>query len=518
MHRTRSGMLGSARWAAVTLVVTVAAMWFGAAPARPASSQAARVVVSNDRDIVNVDPIMISAPADYSVAHLVYSSLVRVKPGTYTLEPDLAERWEVSPDGRVYTFHLRRGVTWQNNLGEVTADDVVAHFQRAASKDSGSIFFNDMASVKRVEAVDRYTVRFTLDRPSLSLLTAVVAYRPGLIVPKKIIDTAPGSLKTSPVGSGPYVFSSWRQGETVVLKANPDYYGGVPPIGEVDVKVVKDDETALLALRHGEIDARYLEIAEVQRDALDSKDVRILKGPMPRTYFFAFNTTRAPFNDVRVRQALWYGLNRRAIVDRIFQGFGTFSDTMVPATVVGSLPGVVYNYAPDRAKQLLKDAGAEQGFPGKTFSLMTLGLQDMTDIAAVAQDNWKALGVNVNVEIVDTPVFLQRARAGAFDLLDFAALRTEPEQFLVDLFHSRNIGSFNFSRYDKADPVLDAMRFANDPKDRIRFAQEAQRQLQRDAPHIPVLNPTLMLALNPRIAGAKLELLIFNVWQWSLPR
>jgi len=434
------------------------------------------------------------------------------------LEPDLAEKWEVSPDGLAYTFYLRRGVKWQNNLGEVTADDVVAHFKRAASKESGSVYFNDMASVKRIEAPDRYTVRFTMDRPSPAFLTAVVAYRPGLIVPKKIIDSNPASLKTAPVGSGPYVFAIWRQGAEIVLKANPDYYGGAPGVAELDMKVVKEDATALLALRRGEIDGRYVQIPEVQRHVLQSKDLRVLRAPMPRTYYLAFNTTRPPFNDVRVRQALWYGFNRRATLDRMFLGLGTFSDTMVPPTVVGSLPGVVYNYSPEKAKQLLKDAGAEHGFPGKTFSLTTLGLQDQTDIAAVAQDNWKAIGVNVNVDIADTPVLLQRVRAGNFDILGFALLRTEPEQFLVDFFHSKNIGSTNFSRYDKADQVLDAMRFASDPKDRIRFAQEAQRLLQRDAPHIPVLNPTLMLALNPKIAGAQLELLIFNASQWSVAR
>jgi peptide/nickel transport system substrate-binding protein len=508
----------SAWSAARTLLVAVVAIGVGSPPAHPAPRPATRVVVSNDRDISNVDPISISTPADYAVAHLVYSSLVRVKPGTRQLEPDLAEKWEVSSDGLAYTFYLRRGVKWQNNLGEVTADDVVAHFQRAASKESGSVYFNDLASVKRIEAPDRYTVRFTMDRPSPAFLTAVVAYRPGLIVPKKILDSNPASLKTAPVGSGPYVFASWRQGAEIVLKANPDYYGGVPGVAELDMKVVKEDATALLALRRGEIDGRYVQIPEVQRHVLESKDLRVLRAPMPRTYYLAFNTTRAPFNDVRVRQALWYGFNRRGTLDRLFQGFGTFSDTMVPPTVVGSLPGVVYNYSPEKAKQLLKEAGAEQGFPGKTFSLTTLGLQDQTDIAAVAQDNWKAIGVNVNVDIADTPVLLQRVRAGNFDILGFALLRTEPEQFLVDFFHSKNIGSTNFSRYDKADQVLDAMRFASDPKDRIRFAQEAQRLLQRDAPHIPVLNPTLMLALNPKIAGAQLELLIFNAWQWSVTR
>ncbi|HYM70223.1 MAG TPA: ABC transporter substrate-binding protein [bacterium] len=516
----RSGLTAGGRkawWASLVVALAVTTVSSGVGPASPAPGPA-RIVLSNDRDISNVDPIAISAPADYSVAHLVYSALVRVKPGTSTLEPDLAEKWEISPDGLVYTFHLRKGVKWQQNLGEVTADDVVAHFQRAASKESGSVFFNDLAAVKRIDAPDRYTVRFTLDRPSPAFLTSVIAYRPGLIVPKKIIETAPGSLKTTPVGSGPYAFSAWHQGADVILKANPDYYGGAPSIGEVDIKVVKDDQTALLALRRGEINGRYLQIPEVQRAALASPDVRVLRAPMPRTYYLAFNTTRPPFNDVRVRQALWYGLNRQGIVGRMFQGFGTFSDTMVPPTVVGSLPGIMYNYNPDRAKQLLKDAGFADGLPGKTFSLLAIGLQDQTDIAAVTQDNWRALGVNVNIEILDTPVFLQRVRTGNFDIMDFALLRTEPEQFLVDFFHSKNIGTTNFSRYDKADGLLDAMRFAGDAKQRIQGAQAVQRQLQRDAPQIPVLNPTLMLAVTPKVAGARLELLVYNVWQWSLPK
>lgn len=507
------------RWCTALMAVMLAGgAWAGVGGALQAAPGIDRVVISNDRDIENVDPMQIAAPADYSIDHLVYSSLARMNPATRRLEPDLAETWDVSPDGLVYTFHLRHGVKWQHNMGEVTADDVVAHFQRVADKNSGSYFFNDLASVRRIEAPDRYTVRFTMDRPTPAFLTVTIAYRPGFIVPKKILDSNPGSLKASPVGSGPYEFASWRQGEQIVLRANPDYYGPHPRIGEVVVKIVKEDATALLALRRGEIDARYLQIPEVQRQAFQGTGVHVLRGPMPRTYFLVFNTTRPPFNDVRVRQALWYGFNRKGILDRLFLGFGTFSDTMVPPTVTGSLPGVMYNYNVDRARQLLKDAGVDQAVAGKSFAITTIGLQDETDIATVAQDNWKALGLNFKVDIVDTPVLLQRARSGNFDVLGFAQLRTEPEQFLVDFFHSKNIGSTNWSRYDKADQVLDAMRFASNPQDRIRNAQQAQRLLQRDAPQIPVLNPTLMLALNPKIAGAQLELLIFNVWQWSLSK
>jgi peptide/nickel transport system substrate-binding protein len=485
---------------------------FGGQPASPAPSPLARVVISTDRDIANVDPVAISTPADYTVAYLVYSSLVRVKPGTRELEPDLAERWEVSGDGLVYTFYLRRGVKWQNNLGEVTAEDVVAHFQRVANKASGSLYFVDVEPV-RVEAVDRHTVRFTMRQPYPAFMTAVIAYRPGLIVPKRAIDSNPASLKTNPVGSGPYVFASWRQGAEVVLKANPNYYAGTPAVGEIVMKVVREDETALLALQRGEIDARYIQVPEVQRQVQGAKELRVLTSPMPRTYYIALNTTRAPFSDVRVRRALWYGLNRKSIVERVFNSRGTVADTVLPPGVEGHLSRRVYSYNPSKAKQLLKEAGFQEG--DRTLSIMTTGLRDLSDIAAVAQDNWKALGVNVRVEIVDTPVLLQRARTGNFDMMSWAQLRTEPEQFLVSFFHSSNINSTNYSRYDKIDNLLDGFRTASDRTERLRLIREAQQRLQEDAPHIPVLNPTLMLVHGPRIQGPKLGLLIFNVWEWS---
>ncbi|MGQ0569143.1 MAG: ABC transporter substrate-binding protein [Armatimonadota bacterium] len=494
------------------LVVTA----IGSQPASPAP-QPVRVVISTDRDITNVDPAAISTPADYTVAYLVSSSLVRVKPGTRVLEPDLAQRWEVSNDGLVYTFHLRRGVKWQNDLGEVTAEDVIAHFQRVASKESGSLFFVDLEPISKMEAPDRYTVRLTMRQPYPAFMTAVIAYRPGLIVPKRAILSNPASLKTNPVGSGPYVFASWRQGAEVVLRANPDYYAGAPAVGEVVMKIVREDETALLALQRGEIDARYVQVPEVQRQVQSVKELRVLTSPMPRTYYIALNTTRAPFNDVRVRRALWYGLNRKSIVERVFNSKGTVADTVVPPVVEGHLSRRVYSYDPSKAKQLLKEAGFQEG-ADRTLSIMTTGLRDLSDIAAVAQDNWKALGVNVRVEIVDTPVLLQRARTGNFDMMNWAQLRTEPEQFLVSFFHSNNINSTNYSRYDKIDSILDGFRTAIDRRERLRLIGEAQRQLQQDAPHIPVLNPTLMLVHTPRLQGPKLGLLIFNVWEWSASR
>jgi peptide/nickel transport system substrate-binding protein len=499
------------------LVVLMILTAFANQPASPAQAQPIRVVISTDRDIANVDPAAISTPADYTIAYLVYSSLVRVKPGTRELQPDLAERWEVSRDGLVYTFRLRRGVKWQNNLGEVTAEDVIAHFRRIATKESGSLFFVDLEPVTKMEAPDRYTVRFTMRQPYPAFMTAVIAYRPGLIVPKRAIESNPAALKTNPVGSGPYMFASWRQGAEVVLRANPDYYAGAPGVGEIVMKIVREDETALLALQRGEIDARYIQVPEVQRQVGDVKELRVLTAPMPRSYYIALNTTRAPLNDARVRRALWYGLNRKSIVERVFNSRGTVADTVVPPVVEGHYSRRVYSYDPSKAKQLLKEAGFQEG-TDRTLSIMTTGLRDLSDIAAVAQDNWKVLGVNVRVEIVDTPVLLQRARAGNFDMMSWAQLRTEPEQFLVSFFHSSNINSTNYSRYDKIDRMLDGFRTASDGRERLRLIEEAQRQLQQDAPHIPVLNPTLMLVHSPRIQGPKLGLLIFNVWEWSAAR
>lgn len=501
----------------IPLAAVLILVGYGVKPVSPGPTQTARAVISTDRDISNVDPAAISAPADYAVSYLVYSALARVKPGTRELEPDLAQRWEVSSDGLVYTFHLRQGVKWQNNLGEVTAADVVAHFERVAKKDSGSLYFVDMEPVTKIEARGRYTVRFTMRQPYPAFMTAVIAYRPGLIVPKQVIDTNPATLKTNPVGSGPYIFASWRQGAEVVLRGNPDYYAGAPAVSEVVMKIVREDETALLALQRGEIDARYIQVPEVQKQVQGIKELQVLTAPMPRTYYIAFNTTRAPFNDARVRRALWYGLNRKSIVERVFNSRGTVADTMLPPVVEGHYAQRVYTYDPSKAKQLLREAGFLDG-ADRTLSIMTIGLRDLSDIAAVAQDNWKALGVTVRVEIFDTPVLLQRARAGNYDMMAFAQLRTEPEQFLVSFFHSSNITGTNYSRYDKIDRLLDGFRTASDPSQRLRLIEEAQRQLQQDAPHIPVLNPTLMLAHNPRIQGAKLGLLIFNVWQWSATR
>jgi peptide/nickel transport system substrate-binding protein len=506
----------SISWIALIAVAAIV-VGYGASPASPAPAPV-RVVVSSDRDIANVDPAAISAPADYAVAYLVYSALVRLKPGTRELEPDLAERWNVSPNGLVYTFNLRKGAKWQNNLGEVTAEDVVAHFQRMATKESGSLFFVDMEPVTRIEAVDRYTVRFTMRQPYPAFMTAVITYRPGLIVPKRIIDSNPASLKTTPVGSGPYIFANWRQGAEVVLRANPDYYAGPPAVTEVTMKVVREDETALLALQRGEVDARYIQVPEIQREVQTVKGLQVLTAPMPRTYYIALNTTRAPLSDVRVRRALWYGMNRKSIVERVFNSRGTVADTVLPPVVEGHYARRVYAYDPSKAKQLLREAGLIEGAADRPLSIMTVGLRDLSDIAAVAQDNWRALGLNVRVEVVDTPVLLQRARTGNYDMMSWAQLRTEPEQFLVSFFHSSNINATNYSRYDKIDRILDGFRTATDRKERLRFIEEAQKQLQVDAPHIPVLNPTLMLAHSAKIKNARLGLLIFNVWQWTVER
>ncbi|MBC7078611.1 MAG: ABC transporter substrate-binding protein [Synergistales bacterium] len=180
-------------------------------------------------DIENVDPAYITAVSDQYIATNVYSGLVRYKPGTGEIEPDLAEDWDISPDGLVYTFHLRRGVKWHKGMGELTSEDVKYSFERIldpATKSLNKLYLEQVADIK---TPDKYTVQIKLKEPYAPFL-AGLAYRAGWIVNKKGVEAGGKEYGRQPVGTGPFVFSSYQPGVEVVLAANPDYFGGKPKV------------------------------------------------------------------------------------------------------------------------------------------------------------------------------------------------------------------------------------------------------------------------------------------------
>jgi len=478
-------------------------------PSTVALGQQPELVLRMNDDLLSMDPAQIVTAQDHELAYVVYSGLVRQNVGSPEILPDLATRWEVSSNGLVYTFTLRRGVMWHKGFGEFTAEDVKFSFDRIMNPATRSRFRADFSMVKSVEAVDPHTVRITLANPYPAFLSAVLAYRPGWIVNRKALEQYGRQYMANVVGTGPYVFERYVPGEGVHVVANRDYYGGAPKIQRAMFRIVKEDAVAEIALQKGDLHVAYIEKAAVAARLATNPALVTRSIPLPRVFFVHFNMTRPPFDDVRVRRALSYAVDKRAIVQGVFLGQGVPTDTVLSPGMFGYKSDVRYDYDPVRAKELLSEAG----FPmGKTFEFVVLaGWADWEQMAAALQAEWRKVGVNVKLTALEEAVYQQRRLKLEFDLLSANALRFEPDQILASWFHGTQIPVPNASSYKGADALIDSARIELDPKKRLEFYAAVQRKIQEDAPVIPLLNPKLMLAWRPEVKGVEVGFLSYQL-------
>ena len=426
-------------------------------------------------DPPHFDPQLTINGKTHNTVSFVYSTLVRYKvgpeipPGTFIVEPHLAERWE-SPDDTTYVFHLRQGVTWHNkppvNGRELVAEDVKFTFERFL-REPGNAARYVLEPVDRVEVVDRYTVKFLLKEPFVWLVNMLANPLSMWIIAPEVVEKY-GDLKQAEhaIGTGPFLLERYEPNVKTVFRRNPDYFlPGQPWVDGVEWLVVGDDSAALAMYRTGQLDAGPWHWWSVRQ-----QDVEALKKTHPHLMYqdFLSNVSHAiwmatdqpPFNDVRVRRAISQAIDRQAIIDAVFiQGEPT------PAVSRG-LPewsprvdelgagATYYQYAPKEARRLLADAGFPHGL--KTQLTVTNGLgRDLVDAAQLAQRYLKDVGIEAELKLQEYGAYMATTFAGKFEGLAFGPLSIawEPDSVLYGLYapdQARNSGHVN-------DPTITAM-------------------------------------------------------------
>ncbi|MBL8835671.1 MAG: polyamine ABC transporter substrate-binding protein [Alphaproteobacteria bacterium] len=444
-------------------------------------------------DAGNLDPHRSSASQDVALFGWMFNGLVRFPPGSADparLEADLAERWESSPDGLVWTFHLRRGVKFHHGYGELTADDVVFSLRRAADTRRSS-FASDFTDFRTVDAVDPYTVRITLANTVPSLLGLVSDYHGGLIISRRAAEEMGDDFRRRPIGTGPFAFGEYRPQTVTTLVAHREYFRGAPRVPRIEVRYITSDATRELAFTSGEIDLfagrreqRWVERMRSQRGVV----VDVFRPGEFRTLLI--NTRMRPLDDVRVRRAIAHAIDVNAIVRFVGADVVVPGRSVVPQGYLGETPEVP-RYAPDlaRARALLAEAGHPNGF---TIRAVVSNISAQLPIMEQVQAQLRRVGINLEMEVVDHSTYHAKIRQDLSALTFYGAARFPiADSYLTQFYHSRSrIGTptaaLNFAHCDVADAEIDAARAEPNRERQLALWADAQRRIMTQVCSVPL--------------------------------
>jgi peptide/nickel transport system substrate-binding protein len=420
------------------------------------------------RDPVHFDPHLTRDGRTHSVLSFLCSRLLRykvggdVRPGTFIVEPDLAERWE-EPDDTTYVFHLRRGVKWHNkppvNGRELVAEDVKFTFDRFLSEKSNpSRYFLD--SVDRVEVVDRYAVKFVLKEPFVWLLDILAsATSMWIIAPEAAEKYGDFKRVETAIGTGPFVLERYEPNVKTVFRRNPDYFRqGQPYVDGVEWLVVEDESTGLAMYRTGQLDAGpglQWEVRQADLDALKQSHPHLRYQDMVANNATTIwmRTDQSPFTDVRVRRAMSHAIDRQGLIEAVWMR-GELSPAVPRGLAEWSLPieqlgegAKYYRYDPQEARRLLTEAGYAKGF--KTTLNATGGYgRDMLDAVQLVQSYFKEVGIEVELKIQEYGAYQATTGQGKYEGMSMGpyALGWDPDSSLYGQYmpdQPRNRGHVN---------------------------------------------------------------------------
>jgi oligopeptide transport system substrate-binding protein len=485
-----------------------------------------------DNTPATLDPTFLVDVYGVSIVRQLFDGLVQFDAYLKPI-PALAEFWEASPDGRTWTFTLRRGVTFHHGR-EVTAHDVVYSFTRLLDLANVPVtelferiqgardFMQGKAQrVEGLKVVDRYTVQIVLDEPLAPFLAALGDIQ-AAVVPQDEVEKLGKRFGHAPVGTGPFKFVRWVPNQEIVLAANDAYYEGRPFLDAVVFKIVDGSkwEERFAAFLQGHLEETIIpseKTDEVHVDPQYQQYQRIRK-PMLNLLYLGLNRQFKPFDDRRVRQAFNYAVNKAAIVREITKR-GSFPATgALPPGMPGHDPDLQgYAYDPVKAKRLLAEAGYPNGAGFPVVELWTSSKSESTKAELAAYQRYLGeLGVQVDIHFApDWPTFQEMLKQGKCPMFRFTwyADIPDPDNMLSPLLYSTGSRNYTFYRNSLVDQLLEQARKKLSYAQRIALYREVERIVLDDAPWITQHYSVFEYLYQPYVQGVEVSLL----GEWMIP-
>ena len=463
--------------------------------AAPAAAETVLNVGAFGADANKLDPFLSGGGQDRALFGYVLNGVTRFPPGSMDparIELDLAERYEASEDGRVWTFTLRDGVAFHHGYGTLSAADIVYSLNRVRDpKTSG--FAQSFAAIETVEAVDPRTVRITLERNVPTLLGMLADPSGGLIVSAKASAALGEDVKARLVGTGPFAFESYTPKQQSTLVAHGAYFRGKPQIDKIVYRYIPSDNARELAFAAGEIDLFY---GRREQDWVDR--MRRQHGAAIKIDVFApsqsriihLNMAKPPLDDLRVRQAIAHAIDRSEFQALVGPDITVPLESPVPSGFLGQTTDVPrYPFDQARARALLAEAGRPNGV---TLPVLTSQIASLRVPFELVMEQLRRVGITLATDFVDHAAWHQRIRRDESAVVIYGAAPFPiADAFLTPFFHGRTIvgtptAETNFSHCAVADAEIDAARSEVDPARRDALWAEAQRRIMAEVCAVPI--------------------------------
>lgn len=460
------------------------------------------LVVGQIAEPKSLDPQADTAVNDFRILMNMYDGLVRYADGSLQVVPALATKWDISADGTVYTFNLRHGVKFHDG-SPFNAEAVKFTFDRMLKEDHPyhdtgpfplSFFFSAVQDVT-VLADDK--VQFTLDKPYAPFLSNL-AYPTGLIVSPAAVKKYGKDFGRHPSGTGAFKFAEWQSNSKVVVVRNPGYWDGVPSLEAVVFRPITDGNTRVAEMLSGGIDM----MVEVPPDSVarfaNNSRYQLYEQAGPHVWFLILNLKEGPFKDKRVRQAVNYAINKQALVDNVLQGTAQIAAGPTPPAFSWAYNDSLqpYPFDPDKARKLIKEAGADGAEITFYVTEGGSGMLDPIPMGAAIQADLAKVGLKAKIETYEWNTFLGKVNPGLegkADMAEMAWMTNDPDTLPYLALRTAawpDEGGFNSGYYSnpKVDELLEKARSSTDQAERAKLYKQMQTIVQDDAPWVFVAN------------------------------
>ncbi|CCK79176.1 ABC transporter substrate-binding protein [Desulfobacula toluolica] len=487
------------------------------------------LVFGRGEDAITLDPAKISDTESWKVAANIFEGLVRYKDDSGAIEPALASSWKTLEENTQWIFHLRKDVLFHDGT-PLTADAVVFSIMRQLDPthtyhQKNCHYAGFMYEyIQTVTALDAHTVKITLERPYAPFL-ANLAMIPSAIVNPVTVKKMNGDIEKTAVGTGPFIFKEWVPGDRIIIKKNNTYWDRPAFLDQVIFKIIRNNKSRLLALNTSAIHAMDGLDPNILKKIIKSDQLTLDMKPGLNVGYMAMNMDKKPFDQLKVRLAVNHAVNKKNLVKFFFQDLGIPAKNPIPPTLWSHNDDIIdYEYNPKKAKQLLREAGFENGFKTKLWypPKPNIYMPQPPEIARAIKANLAAVGIKVTLATWPWKEYLKKVFNGEHEMVLFGWVgdNGDPDNFLYVLLDKDNAvkpnsSNFAFFKNDRShDLLVRAQQIMNKEKRSVLY-RNAQKIIHENAPWVPLVHAKSILAFQKTIHAIEqvlIEIRFKNAW------